>query len=85
MPEHAFKDGYLAGWSWIRGNDDVPTIPACSIAPGETAYQAGVMCGVRDACDLPGKSETKSDGVDSILDRALNRLREADDTTSSGS
>jgi ribosome modulation factor len=73
MSERAFKDGYAAGWKWIRGNDEVPAIPACSIPPGETAYQAGVMCGVRDACELPGTPVTKSDGVDSILDRALNR------------
>jgi hypothetical protein len=78
MSERAFKDGYAAGWKWIRGNDEVPTIPACSIPPGETAYQAGVMCGVRDACDLPGKSVTNSDGVDSILERALNRKPQGD-------
>jgi hypothetical protein len=73
MPERAFKDGYAVGWKWISGNDDVPTIPACLIPPGETAYQAGVMCGVRDACDLLSKAVTKSDSVHSILDRALGR------------
>ncbi len=73
MPDRAFKDGYAVGWKWISGNDDVPTVPACSIAPGEAAYQAGVMCGVRDGCDFLSKAVTKSDGVHSILDRALSR------------
>jgi hypothetical protein len=73
MSERAFKDGYAVGWKWISGNDDVPTVPACSIPPGETAYQAGVMRGVRDACELLSKAVTKSDGVHSILDRALSR------------
>jgi hypothetical protein len=77
MPERDFKDGYIAGWRWIRGNDEVPTIPASSIPPGETAYRAGVMCGARDACDLPEASAMKSEDIDSILDRALNRRPES--------
>ena len=71
MQERAFKDGYIAGWKWIRGNDDVPTIPACSIPAGETAYWAGVMLGVRDACDSPEGAAENSEDIDSILDRAL--------------
>jgi hypothetical protein len=78
MPEHAFKDGYLAGWSWIRGNDDVPPIPACSIPDGETAYRAGIMRGVRDACDWLEGSTTKLEDIEGILDRALNQNRKAE-------
>jgi hypothetical protein len=73
MPERAFRDGYLVGWRWIRGDDDVPTIPACSTPPGETAYRAGVIRGVRDACNSPQELATKSEEIESILDRARNQ------------
>jgi hypothetical protein len=52
-PEYAFKDGYLAGWRWMRRNNGVPAIPACLIADGEADYRSGIMRGVRDACDPP--------------------------------
>jgi hypothetical protein len=70
-----FKDGYIAGWRWIRGNDDLPTIPACSVPAGETAYRAGVIRGVHDACESPEAAAARSEDVDSILDRALDKKR----------
>jgi hypothetical protein len=76
MPERAFEDGYLVGWRWIRGNDDVPTIPACSVPLGEAAYREGVIRGVRDACNSPQELATKSEEIKSILDRAQNQKRE---------
>jgi hypothetical protein len=69
MSERAFKDGYAGGANGSGETMKYRPIPACSIPPGKTAYQAGAMLGLRDAGDLV----TKSDGVDSILDRALNR------------
>jgi hypothetical protein len=50
-----------------------PTIPACPIPDGETAYRAGIMRGVRDACDSPEGSATKLEDIESILDRALSQ------------
>jgi hypothetical protein len=78
MAERAFKDGYIAGWRWIRGNNDVPTVPASSIPAGETAYRTGIVFGIRDACDLSDKSDTKSEDINSILGRALNQKPEGD-------
>jgi hypothetical protein len=72
MPEYAFKDGYLAGWKWIRGNDEMPTIPACSVPDEATAYRAGIMRGVRDACVSPERAKTESVDTESILNRAPN-------------
>jgi hypothetical protein len=73
MPERAFQDGYLVGWSWIRGNHDVPTIPACLVPLGEAAYREGVIRGVRDACLSPQELATKSEEIKSILGRAQNQ------------
>jgi hypothetical protein len=68
-----FKDGYIAGWRWIRGNDDLPLIPDCSVPAGETAYRAGVMRGVLDACSSPEGAAANSGDVGSILERALDK------------
>ena len=76
MPERSFEDGYLVGWRWMRGNDDVPTIPACSVPLGEAAYREGVIRGVRDACHSPQELATRSEEIKSILDRAQNQKRE---------
>jgi hypothetical protein len=70
-----FKDGYIAGWRWIRGNDDLPKIPACPGSADETAYRAGVIRGVLDACGSPNRAAARSEDVDSILDRALEEKR----------
>jgi hypothetical protein len=67
-----FEDGYIAGWKWIRGNDDLPTIPASSVPAGETAYRAGVIRRVLDACSSP-EGTARPEDVDSILDRALDK------------
>jgi hypothetical protein len=69
-----FKDGYIAGWRWIRGNDDLPTIPACSIQAGEMAYRVGLIRGVLDACDSPEKAAPSSEDVYIILNRASEEL-----------
>jgi hypothetical protein len=71
MPHRAFRDGYIAGWQWIRGEDEVPAAPPYSAGPGETPYREGVMKGVRDACALPPKPITKSEQIESWLGRAL--------------
>jgi hypothetical protein len=73
MLERAFKDGYVAGWKWIRGNDEAPAIPGCTTANAEEAYREGVICGIQDACALPQASTTTPDAFDNFLDRALQR------------
>ena len=73
MPERAFRDGYLVGWRWIRGDHDVPTIPVCPIPAGETAYRAGVSRSARDGCTLAQELANKSEEIKSILDRARNQ------------
>ena len=50
MPQRTFGDGYLAGWRWVRGDDQVPIVPACSVSEGEVPFRAGVMDGLRDGC-----------------------------------
>ena len=70
-----FKDGYIAGWRWIGENDDLPTIPACAVRAGDTAYRAGVMRGVYGACDLTEAAAARSENVDSVLHRALAKKR----------
>ena len=50
MPQRSFGDGYLAGWRWVRGDDQVPTVPTCSVSEGEAPFRAGVMDGLRDGC-----------------------------------
>ena len=73
MPKKAFKDGYIAWWKWIRGSDQAPAVPGCTVADGEEAYREGVMCGVRDACALPQASTIAPDIIENFLDRALQR------------
>jgi hypothetical protein len=60
----------------MRGNDDVPTIPAGSVPLGEAAYREDVIRGVRDACNSPQDLATRSEEIRSILDRAQNQKRE---------
>jgi hypothetical protein len=67
-----FKDGYIAGWRWIRGNNDLPSVPSCSIPAGETAYREGIIRGVHDACESPDATASSQD-IDNILDRALDK------------
>ena len=43
MLQRTFGDGYLAGWQWVRGEDQVPTVPTYSVPEGEAQYWAGVM------------------------------------------
>jgi hypothetical protein len=73
MPQGVFRDGYMAGWQWIRGHDEVPAIPVYSVSEDETPYRAGVLKGVRDACASPRKPVTKSEQIENWLDRALHR------------
>jgi hypothetical protein len=71
MPQRTFGDGYLAGWRWIRGSDEVPAIPAYSPSEGEAPFRAGVMRGVRDGCASPQKSVTNCEQMKNWLGRAL--------------
>jgi hypothetical protein len=73
MPQRAFSDGYIAGWQWIRGNDEAPTIPVYSASKGETPFRTGVMKGLRDACASPRKLVTNSEQIEDWLGRALQR------------
>jgi hypothetical protein len=50
MPLNAFRRGFLDGWSSIRDSEPAPTIPACSVEPGDDPYQAGFARGVQEAC-----------------------------------
>ena len=74
MPQRAFGDGYLAGWRWMRGDDQVPTVPAYSATEGEAPYWAGVMNGVRDGCAFRQKPITQSEQIKAWVDRALGRV-----------
>jgi hypothetical protein len=67
MPKKAFKDGYVAGWKWIRGSDEAPAILGCTVPDTEEAYREGVMCGVRDACALPQALTIAPDVIDNFL------------------
>jgi hypothetical protein len=73
MPQRAFHDGYLAGWQWIRGDDDAPAIPVYCASEDETPYRAGILKGIRDACASPQKSVTNCEQMKNWLGRALQR------------
>jgi hypothetical protein len=73
MPQLTFGNGYLAGWRWIRGDDQVPTVPAYSVSEGEAPFQAGVRDGLRDGCISRQKPATKSEQMKDWVDRALSR------------
>jgi len=48
MPQRTFGDGYLAGWRWVRGDDQVPTVPAYSESEGSVSEgEAPGRCGQR--------------------------------------
>jgi hypothetical protein len=46
MPQRAFHDGYMTGWQWIRGEDEVPAIPVYSASGDETRPEGrpGRLC-----------------------------------------
>jgi len=72
MPQRTFGDGYLVGWRWVRGDDQVPTVPACTVSEGEAAYLVGVINGFRDACTSRQRPvATKSEHW---FDRGLHRI-----------
>jgi hypothetical protein len=81
MPQRTFGDGYLAGWRWVRGDDQDLTVPAYSVSEGfvsegEAPYLAGVMNGLRDGCLSRQKPvATNSEQIENWLDRALHRGR----------
>jgi hypothetical protein len=70
MPQNAFRSGFLAGWSSIRGNEPAPTIPTCSVETGTNPYRAGVARGVREAAN-PKTAATGSLAIDAWFDNAL--------------
>ena len=81
MTQRTFGDGYLAGWRWVRGDDQVPTVPAyCvsegSASEGEAPYLAGVVNGLRDGCISRHKPvATNSERIEVWFDRAVHRRR----------
>ena len=81
MPQRTLGDGYLAGWRWVRGDDQVPTVPAYSesegsVSEGEAPYRAGVVNGLRDGCVSRQKpAATNSEQIEDWFDRALHRGR----------
>jgi hypothetical protein len=86
MPQRTFGDGYLAGWRWVRGDDQVPTVPAYSVSEGlisegsvsegEAPYLAGVVNGLQDGCLSRQKPvTTKFEQIETWFDRALHRGR----------
>jgi hypothetical protein len=73
MPQRTFVEGYLAGWRWVRGNDQVPTVPVYSVSEGEAPFRAGVINGLRDGCtSRPKPVATNSEHW---FDRGLHRGR----------
>ncbi len=76
MPQRTFEDGYLVGWRWVRGDDQVPTVPACyisegSVSEGEAAYLVGVINGLRDGC--VSRQEPVATNSEHWFDRGLHR------------
>jgi hypothetical protein len=37
MTQRTFGDGYLAGWRSVRGDDQVPTVPAYCVSEGSAS------------------------------------------------
>jgi hypothetical protein len=74
MPQRAFENGYIDGWTWVRGNDQIPAIPPYK-SSGLMPYQAGVFQGARDACisasthNLVPDSDPAQYWVDQFLSR----------------
>ena len=54
----------------LRGDDQVPTVPAYSLSEGEASFRAGVMNGLRDGC-----AAAQSEEIKDWFDRALHRGR----------
>jgi hypothetical protein len=76
MTQRTFGDGYLAGWRWVRGDDQVPTVPTCSVSEGEAPYLAGVVNGLRDGCISRQKPvAANSEQIEVWFDRALHPRR----------
>jgi hypothetical protein len=84
MPQRTFGDGYLAGWRWVRGDDQVPIAPAYSVSEGpvsegsvcegEAPYLAGVVNGLRDGClSRLEPVATNSEQIENWFDRGLHR------------
>jgi hypothetical protein len=74
MPRREFENGYIAGWTWIKGNEPIPAIPPCK--SGELMpYQTGVFEGARDAClSEPAQNPlSDSDSAQYWVDQFLNR------------
>jgi hypothetical protein len=74
MPQRAFENGYIDGWVWVTGNDQISAIPPYETG-GLMPYQAGVSEGVRDAC-IAGSARSPSSNSDPAqfwIDQFLNR------------
>jgi hypothetical protein len=72
VPQNAFRKGFLAGWSSIRGSEPAPTIPACTVEPGKDPYRAGVARGVQDQANQATKGTVTPEAW---IDEALRRPR----------
>src|ERR1700751_2559568 len=76
MPERTFREGCLAGWRWVRGDDQVPIVPACSVSKGEAPFRAAVMDGLRDGCtSRQTPVATNSEQIENWYGRALHPRR----------
>jgi hypothetical protein len=75
MPQTTFKNGYIAGWQSIRGDEPVPNIPPFHVPAGQTPRLAGVALGVRDACAYVPAQRDKETWMGEWLDGALQRRR----------
>jgi hypothetical protein len=71
MPNNAFRNGFLDGWSSIRGDEPAPAIAACSVEPGTDAYRTGIARGVQEACAERPTNRTAT--MDAWQDKALRR------------
>jgi hypothetical protein len=71
MPQNAFRQGFLAGWSSIRGDEPAPILPAFSAEPGRDPYRAGIARGVKEAQAEPAASDAGT--LDTWIDGALRR------------
>jgi hypothetical protein len=72
MPQRTFGDGYLAGWRWVRGDNQVPTVPACCVSEGEAPYLEGVVNGLRDGCT--SRQMPVATNSEHWFDRGLHRI-----------
>jgi hypothetical protein len=74
MPQRAFEDGYIDGWTWVKGSDQIPSIPPYA-SSGQPPYQAGIFQGARDACVSTSAHNKipEADPAQYWVDRFLNR------------